>query len=64
VNYACYGNGTQFWPLSGTVDTNWNGSVVRTNASGGASWQSQCVWGFWGMAGHHLQVNVNGTYSP
>jgi hypothetical protein len=64
LHYACYNNGAQFWPASGTVDTDWSGHVVHANASGSATWQSQCVWGFAGTAGHHLRAAVNGTYSP
>ena len=65
LNYACYDNGAKYWPTSGgTVDTNWSGAVVRANGSGAASFQSQCVWGWWGNSSYHLQVAVNGTYSP
>jgi large repetitive protein len=65
LHYACYDTSDsppQFWPTSGTVDTDWNNRLVQTNGSGAASWQSQCVFGYWGR--QHLQVSVNGTYSP
>lgn len=64
MNYACYDNGVQFWPTSGTTDENWNGAVVKAGANGSVSWQSQCVWGYWGNSAYHLQVKVNGTESP
>jgi hypothetical protein len=65
LHYACFDTSDsppQFWPPSGTVDTGWSGSVESSNGSGAASFQSQCVFGWWGK--QHLQVSVNGTYSP
>jgi hypothetical protein len=64
LNYACYDVGVQFWPASGTIDRDWSGALVQADANGNASWQSQCVYGYWSNSGHHLQVAVNGTYSP
>ena len=64
MNYACFDNSQQFWPDSGTIDRNWNNDPVTSDSSGNATWQSQCVWGYWSNSGMHLQVKVNGTSSP
>ena len=56
LRYACSDNGGQFWPTSGTIT-----ATVSANGSGSASFQTQCIWGFWTSAGHTLTVTVNGT---
>ncbi len=55
LRYACSDNGGQFWPKSGTI------TAGSANSSGGASFETQCIWGYWSNAGHTLTVTVNGT---
>jgi hypothetical protein len=43
VYYACSDGGGQYWPTSGTIDQAWNGDVISTNSTGGASFYTQCV---------------------
>lgn len=67
LNYSCsdsYYNPAQFWPSSGTISRDYAGNTVRSNGSGYASFQSQCVFGYWSNSAHHLYVTVNGTRSP
>ncbi len=59
--YACSDNGSQFWPSAGTIDKDWYGNVVTADGNGNASFDSQCIWGYWNTGGQTLTVTVNGT---
>jgi hypothetical protein len=55
VSYACVDNAEgQFFAST----KSWSGAVQSTNGSGAASFDTQCVWGFWTNAGHSVSVNV------
>ena len=59
LSYSCWGDGGQYWPTpSGTVT-----APVRGTGTGSVTFRSVCIWGYWGSS-HHLQADVNGTFSP
>jgi hypothetical protein len=59
LQYECSDNGAQFWPASGTTDDNWNGAPQHASASGSASFNAECVWGYW-KQNDTISVTIDG----
>jgi hypothetical protein len=55
LRYACSGDGQPFWPTSGTL-----AAPVAADGNGNASFDTQCIWGYWNNA-DTITVTVNGT---
>lgn len=54
LRYACYDNGSLYWPTSGTI------TEGNADGSGSASFQTQCIWGYWS---NHVTLSVTVTDS-
>ena len=60
ISYTCVLDGTSYGPYSrsGTGSPLQPGAAQSTNGSGGASFEADCVWGWWSSSAHSFQVRV------
>jgi hypothetical protein len=60
ISYTCVLAGSSYGPYSrsGTGSPLTPGAAQSTNGSGGASFEADCVWGYWTSSAYSFQIHV------